>query len=113
MKKISRLRKIAEIEDLGEKNIPSDFINQILVSKEINAQSETLIYRHLMNANSRFVVEIWQLSDKSFAVISGHFNGQWTLGDIEYDGPYESQSEAEMFVQTELQGQAETPENIL
>lgn len=113
MKVVSRLRRIASINDLGEKNMPQDLINQILQTQDTGVASESTIFRKEMNSNTRFVVEIWSLDNGTFGVFSGHFEGQWNPGIIDYHGGFTSETEAQLYVQDNLQGQAESKENLL
>jgi len=110
---LTRLKKIASLEDLGEMNMPLDFINQALYAQGVDITAESTLYRRLMNKNTKFIVEMWAMSDKTFGVFSGDFNGMWTVGNIEYNGNFASESEAESYIQNNLQGQAEYGETVM
>lgn len=113
MKLISRLKRIASIEDIGEKNMPQNLVNQILQGQDTGVASESVVFRKEMNSNTRFVVEIWSLDNGTFGVFSGHYEGQWNPGIIDYHGGFSSETEAQLFVQDNLQSQAESKENLL
>lgn len=110
---MARLKKVASLEDLGELNMPQDTINQILYAQGIDITVETPLYRRLMNQNTKFTVEMWSMSDSTFSVFSGTFNGMWTPGNIEYNGNFSSEAEAESYIQNNLQGQAEYGETVM
>lgn len=110
---MTRLRKIASIEDLSEMNMPQDLINQILYQQGEDVTAEDVLYRRLMNQNTKFIVEMWSTSDKTFRVFSGSYNGMWTPGDIENHGIFDNESAAESYIQENLQGQAEYGEAVM
>lgn len=113
MKVFSRLKKIASIEDLSEMNVSQTLINQILQGDNTGVSSEYVTFRRLMNSNTKFVVEIWSLNDGTFGVFSGYFEGQWNPDIVNYHGSFQSESEAELYVQDNLQQHAESKENLL
>lgn len=110
---MTRLKKIASIEDLGEMNMTSDLINQNLYTSGEDISAESVVYRRLMNNNTKFIVEMWKMSDNTFGVFSGKFNGMWTIDSIEANGNFADESSAESYIQTNLQGQAEYNETVM
>lgn len=107
-----RLRKLAEIEELNEMNMPVDVINQVLYNQGEDVTVEEVLYRRMMNENTKYIVEIWSLSDNQFGVFSGKFDGMWTINNINYNGKFASSAEAESYVQNNLQSQAEYGETV-
>lgn len=113
MKKLSsRLKKLAEIADLSEKNMTKEVLNEILQIEDLGATVENTIYRRMMNSNTRLVVEIWELNNQHFAVFSGYYNGPWNKDNINFNGSFDNSTAAEMYVQEHLQDQADRKENL-
>lgn len=110
---MTRLKKIASVEDLGEMNMPSNIIDQNLYGEGADISVESVLYRRLMNSNTKFIVEMWKMSDNTFGVFSGKFNGMWTIDSIETNGNFADESEAESYIQTNLQSQAEYGETVM
>lgn len=110
---MTRLRKTASIEDLGEMNMQQDLINQILYTEGEDITVESVLYRRLMNQNTKLIVEMWSMSDATFGVFSGSYNGMWTIDSIETHGIFDNESAAESYIQANLQGQAEYGEVVM
>ncbi|AEO93497.1 gp238 [Bacillus phage G] len=110
---MSYLRKIANVDELGEINMPQDILNQILYNIGEDISVGSIVYRRLMNSNTRFTVEVWVMSDNTFCVFSGEFDGMWTVSNIEYNGNFSSEAEAESFVQANLQSKADFNEVVM
>lgn len=110
---MKRLRKIAGIEDLDEMNMPSDVLNQVVLASGEDIRVEKVVYRRLMEKNIRFIVEMWLMSNNTYGVFSGDFGGMWTINNIKLEGNFKSQSEAELYVQTNLQDKAEYGEAVM
>ncbi|MNC25066.1 hypothetical protein D3C75_731420 [compost metagenome] len=113
MIKISRLKKVAAVENLDEKNMSTMVLNNILQETNTDATVSSILFRKMMNSNTRYIVEIWQLNNSRFAVFSGYFEGDWNVDNVTFNGVFEDQTAAELYVQENLQDEAESKENLL
>lgn len=109
---MARLMKKADIEELGEINMPQDILNQVVYNAGEDTTADSIVYRRLMNSNTKFTVEVWIMSDNTFGIFSGMFDGMWTINNIGYHGGFHSESEAESYVQLNLQDKAEYNEVV-
>ncbi|MDF2533878.1 MAG: hypothetical protein K0R18_35 [Bacillales bacterium] len=110
---MARLKKVAELQELNELNMSSNVLNVIIQTKDASDTVSNVVYRRLMNNNTKLVVEIWELTGEKYAVFSGHYQGQWTANNIEMSEIFDSLNEAQLYVQTELQGEAEVNQLIV
>ena len=113
MSRLRKMKKKATLEDLNNMNMPMGLLNEILLSKGEDEVVENVKYRRMMNSNMKFVVEMWEMSDKTYSVFSGEFQGAWTLDNIEFNGNFSDDTEAELYIQTKLQSSADTQENVV
>lgn len=110
---VSRLLRVAKVEDLGQKNMEATTLNIILHDNNVDATVSSPVFRKLMNSNTRYIVEVWQLNDAKFVVFSGYFNGDWTADNVTFNGVFEDQPSADLYVQENLQSEAESKENLM
>lgn len=110
---MSRLKKLANVEELNEMNMPSNVLNTIIQVENANDTVNTVVYRRLMNNNTKFIVEIWELAGQKYVVFHGRFQGQWTNENIHMSEIFESLNEAQLYVQSNLQGEAEVNELVV
>ncbi|MNJ90286.1 hypothetical protein D3C87_78810 [compost metagenome] len=110
---MTRLKKIAELQDLGEMNMSTNVLNTIIQTKDASDTVSNVIYRRNMNSNTKFVVEIWELTGEKYAVFYGHFQGQWTQDNVSMSDIFDNLNEAQLYVQNQLQGEAEVNELVV
>ena len=75
VEKKASLQKLAA--DLGEKNIPEQFVAQVAP-----APLKVLYWREEATNVPNTTVEIWMLQDSTFAVFAGEYDGLWRPGNV-------------------------------
>lgn len=110
---MTRLKKIAELQDLGEMNMPNNVLNTIIQEKDASDTVNSVVYRRNMNSNTKFIVEIWELTGEKYVVFYGHFQGQWTQDNVSMSEIFDNLNEAQLYVQNHLQGEAEVNELVV
>jgi hypothetical protein len=97
------LKKTADKQELGNKNMPEYFLNQILVTAPDNlggdSKVQELILRELRNETTGYIIEVWKLNNNSYAVFEGECPTSWvTQNDITVLGEFGTEPEALGFI---------------
>ena len=101
-----RLKRLAAVEDLGEKNMNQSILNQILLDNGEEMVVNEVLFREMLNDSTKYVVETWKTNTGEFAIFSGKHDGSWRIDNIEYNGKQNSESNALLYVQQNLQQEA-------
>ena len=101
-----RLKRLAAIEDLAEKNMNQAILNQILLDNGEDMVVNDVVFREMLNDSRKYVVETWKTNTGEFAIFSGKHDGSWRIDNIEYNGKQNSESDARLYVQQNLQQEA-------